>query len=82
MRKNIKFVPVKFVVSSTMKAKLKATAALNDMTLGDMFMDAVLEKYPFLKTKLTEDTYHPENKLTEISDELKHLNNQKLNINR
>lgn len=82
MKKNIKFVPVKFVVSSTMKAKLKATAALNDMTLGNMFMDAVLEKYPFLKTKLTEDTYQPENKLTEISDELKHLNNQKLNVNR
>ena len=53
MRKNIKFVPVKFVVSDTMKAKLKATAALNDMTLGDMFMGAVLEKYPFLTTQLT-----------------------------
>ena len=74
MRKNIKFVPVKFVVSDTMKAKLKATAALNDMTLGDMFMGAVLEKYPFLTTQLTEDICQPEIKLAEISDELKHLN--------
>lgn len=48
MKKEIQLVPVKFVVSSTMKAKLKATAALNDTTLRQLFMDAVLEKYPFL----------------------------------
>lgn len=81
MEKSTHLVPIKFIVSSTMKAKLKATAALNDMTLGDMFMGAVLEKYPFLKTKLTEDICQPEIKLVEISDELKHLNNQKSNIN-
>lgn len=55
MERTIHLVPVKFIISSTMKAKLKATAALNNMTIGDMFMDAVLEKYPFLKNKPTDD---------------------------
>lgn len=39
---------IKFAVYDSMKAKLKATAALNNKTMGDFFMDAVLEKYPYL----------------------------------
>ncbi len=81
MEKPINLVPVKFIISSTMKAKLKATAALNDMTIGDMFMDAVLEKYPFLVTKAVEED-KLQKQLDEISKELKQTSNCKANINR
>lgn len=81
MEKPINLVPIKFIVNSTMKAKLKATAALNDMTIGDMFMDAVLEKYPFLVTKAVEED-KLQKQLDEISKELKQTSNCKANINR
>ena len=81
MEKPINLVPIKFIVNSTMKAKLKATAALNDMTIGDMFMDAVLEKYPFLVTKVVEED-KLQKQLDEISQELKRTSNIKANINR
>lgn len=81
MEKSTHLVPIKFIVSSTMKAKLKATAALNDMTIGDMFMSAVLEKYPFLLNKSVEDG-KLQKQLDEIAKELKQVNGQKPNINR
>lgn len=52
MNSQIGMATIKFIVHDTMKAKLKATAALNDMTMGDLFMDAVLEKYPYLKNEI------------------------------
>lgn len=52
MSNQIKMATVKVLVHDTMKAKLKATAALNSMTMGDLFMDAVLEKYPYLKKEV------------------------------
>lgn len=81
MEKSTHLVPVKFIVSSTMKAKLKATAALNDMTIGDMFLSAVFEKYPFLLNKSLEDD-KLQKQLDEIARELKQVNGQKPNINR
>lgn len=81
MEKPIHFVPIKFIVNSTMKAKLKATAALNDMTIGDMFMDAVIEKYPFLVNKAVEES-KLQKQLDEISRELKQTSNIKANVNR
>lgn len=81
MDRTIHLVPVKFIISSTMKAKLKATAALNNMTIGDMFMDAVLEKYPFLLNKSVEDD-KLQRQLDEIAKELKQTSNCKANINR
>lgn len=81
MEKPINLVPIKFIVNSTMKAKLKATAALNGMTIGDMFMDAVLEKYPFLVNKAVEED-KLQKQLDEISQELKRTSNIKANINR
>lgn len=81
MEKPNRLVPIKFIVNSTMKAKLKATAALNDMTIRDMFMDAVLEKYPFLINKSPEED-KAQKELDEIAKELKQTNNPKVNINR
>ena len=81
MERTIHLVPVKFIISSTMKAKLKATAALNNMTIGDMFMDAVHEKYPFLVNKAVEED-KLQKQLDEISQELKQTSNIKANINR
>ncbi len=52
MNSQIRMTTIKFFVHDTMKAKLKATAALNSMTMGDLFMDAVLEKYPYLKNEV------------------------------
>lgn len=80
MEKSTHLVPIKFIVSSTMKAKLKATAALNDMTIGDMFLSAVFEKYPFLLNKSLEDD-KLQKQLDEISKELKQTSNCKANIN-
>lgn len=51
MNNQIRAATIRFIVHDTMKAKLKATAALNNMTMGDLFMDAVLEKYPYLKNE-------------------------------
>ena len=42
---------VKVKIHNSMKAKLKATAALNDMTMSGLLLDAVLEKYPYLKNE-------------------------------
>ena len=81
MEKSTHLVPIKFIVSSTMKAKLKATAALNDMTIGDMFMSAVLEKYPILINKSVEED-KLQKQVDEISRELKQSSNIKANINR
>lgn len=81
MEKPINLVPIKFIVNSTMKAKLKATAALNDMTIGDLFMNAVLEKYPFLLNKSVEED-KLQKQLDEISKELKQTSNVKASINR
>lgn len=52
MNKQIQMSTVKFIVNHRMKAKLKATAALNNVTIGDLFMTAVLEKYPYLKNEI------------------------------
>ena len=81
MEKPTNLVPIKFIVSSTMKAKLKATAALNDTTIGDMFMSAVLEKYPFLLNKSVEEE-KLQKQLDEIAKELKQTKNCKASINR
>ncbi len=42
---------VKVKIHNSIKAKLKATAALNDMTMSGLLLDAVLEKYPYLKNE-------------------------------
>ncbi|MBP3627179.1 MAG: hypothetical protein J6J39_03920 [Clostridia bacterium] len=78
---NIHLAPVKFDVSIKMKAKLKATAALNDMTLKDLFMDAVLEKYPFLINKSTEES-ELQKELDGIAKELKQAGKSEERIKR
>ena len=68
METAMKVLTIKFVVYDSMKAKLKATAALHNKTMGDFFMDAVLEKYPYLK----EDKHNEQN----LKDKIKSLDGE------
>ena len=66
MSNQIQTSTVKFMVHNKMKAKLKATAALNNVTLGTLFMNAVLEKYPYLTSEMEkEKSKHLEGELYE-----------------
>lgn len=80
MSNKIQMATIKFLVHDTMKAKLKATAALNNMTMGDLFMDAVLEKYPYLINEVGKggndgNRQQFQHQLEEILSELAHSAN-------
>lgn len=59
MKENIRPAIIKIYIGNELKAKIKATANLNDMTLTELFMDALFEKYPHLLStgKESEDIY-------------------------
>ena len=67
---------IKFTVHEKMKMRLKATAALNNKTMGDLFMDAVLEKYPYLKSEVKssaeQNRKQYQNELEQVLKELSH----------
>lgn len=59
MEENTRLAIIKIHIGHQLKAKIKATANLNDMTLTELFMDALFEKYPYLLSsgKESEDIY-------------------------
>ena len=59
MKENKRPAIIKIYIGNELKAKIKATAYLNDMTLTELFMDALFEKHPHLLStgKESEDIY-------------------------
>ena len=59
MRETTRPAIIKIHIGNELKAKIKATANLNDMTFTELFMDALFEKYPHLLSNenKSEDIY-------------------------
>ena len=72
MKENNRNAIIKLYVRDELKAKLKATASLNNMTFTDLFIDAVFEKYPYLATKDNESKEGLQKQLAEILQQLAH----------
>ena len=61
---------IKLYVGDGMKARLKATCSLNDMTFTEFFMDAVFSKYPYLGNKKCEIKEELQRELGEVLEQL------------
>ena len=61
---------IKLYVGDNMKARLKATCSLNDMTFTEFFMDAVFSKYPWLGNKKGELKEELQRQLGEVLEQL------------
>ena len=61
---------IKLYVGDNMKARLKATCSLNDMTFTEFFMDAVFAKYPYLGNKKGELKEELQRQLGEVLEQL------------
>ena len=61
---------IKLYVGDGLKAKLKATASLHDMTFTEFFMDAVFAKYPYLELRKVETKEVLQIQLAEVLEQL------------
>lgn len=61
---------IKLYVGDGLKAKLKATASLHDMTFTEFFMDAVFAKYPYLALRKVETKEVLQIQLAEVLEQL------------
>lgn len=72
MRETDRNATIKIYVGDGLKAKLKATASLNDMTFTEFFLDAVFAKYPYLATRKVEVKEVLQHQLAEVLEQLAH----------
>ena len=70
MKENNRNAIIKLYVGDGMKARLKATCSLNDMTFTEFFMDAVFSKYPYLGNKKCEIKEELQRELGEVLEQL------------
>ena len=61
---------IKLYVGDGMKARLKATCSMKDMTFTEFFMDAVFTKYPWLGNKKGELKEELQRQLGEVLEQL------------
>ena len=60
---------IKLYVGDGMKARLKATCSMKDMTFTEFFMDAVFTKYPWLGNKKCELKEELQRQLGEVLEQ-------------
>ena len=70
MKENNRNAIIKLYVGDGLKAKIKATSSLNDMTFTELFMDALFAKHPHLALRKVETKEVLQIQLAEVLEQL------------